>query len=127
METSPKKRSYAGYVEGIAILALTLGAAIAIGAMLPVNFDPAAAANIKDSSGPAYTPEWQNPVAPPVARAVETNLVAKRLEPKATQKAPANPRSHLAKGFGKLRANKFVANTKGKHFAFHSPARRGTH
>lgn len=50
------KQKFSGYFEIFAVLAMTVGAAFAVGAVLPINFDPAAAPLKKESPAPIVQP-----------------------------------------------------------------------
>lgn len=124
MEIPPNTAKTAGYFEVFAVLAMTVGAAIAIGALLPVNFDPAAVPVKQESVAPGYKPEWQGAVVSPAAG--NANLVAAGA-PKQAKRTGKATKAHLAKGGSKVRPGKHLAYAKGKRVALRFPSRRSAH
>jgi hypothetical protein len=125
MEIPPPTAKSAGYLEVFAVLAMTVGAAIAVGALLPVNFDPAAAPVKQESEGPAYKPEWQGTVIAPTPGPGNANRVATGA-PKHVRSSQAG-KAHLAKGGSKVRPGKYLAHARGKRVALRFPTRRSAH
>ena len=126
MEIHPNTAKYTGLLEAFAVLAMTVGAAVAIGALLPVNFDPAAAPVKQEQAGPAYTPEWQGSVDDSAQGAGAANTVETG-SPKFASKQSKAGKARVAKGGARAHSENRKLHVGGKRVAFRFPTRRSAH